>query len=259
MRVLAAKVMDETRQAKRNTLSCPRDGCDFTTPRPDHMELHELRHQGIRAYSCYLDGCPYKAYTASALKTHEMRHRGEKLQVCDICRRAFTDTSTRDRHRRRKHPGATRAKKAKKIRPLLSCDVDQCPYTTRRPDQMDLHKKRHRGEKTFSCDTCPYRAFTKSDLAVHQRTHLDKKPFVCDFEGCEYACSQPGNLIIHKKTHTKETTREPSEHATEGVGLHGRLRDHHQRQSWPVSDGHPATLLKTGLQDSQLRQCHMHR
>ncbi|CAM9121871.1 unnamed protein product, partial [Ectocarpus sp. 12 AP-2014] len=97
-----------------------------------------------------------------------------------------------------------RAKKAKKIRPLLSCDVDGCPYTTRRPDYMDRHEERHRGEKTFSCDTCPYRAVTKSDLTTHQRTHLDEKPFSCNVEGCEYAFAQAGNLTRHKRTHTIE-------------------------------------------------------
>lgn len=69
---------------------------------------------------------------------------------------------------------------------------------------MELLKRRHRGEKTFSCDTYPYRAFTKSGMTVHQATHSDEKPYVCDFEGCEYGCSQSGNLERHKKTHTIE-------------------------------------------------------
>lgn len=133
------------------------------------------------------------------MKMHEMTHRGEKPHVCDIgqCRKAFTQTSTLRRHK--KTHG-----RLKKIRPLLTCDVDACPYTTRRPDRIKLHMKRHRGERPFSCDTCPYGAFTKHEMVVHQRTHSNEKPFVCDFEGCDYACSQTTNLNTHKKTHTIE-------------------------------------------------------
>ncbi|CAN0448793.1 unnamed protein product, partial [Ectocarpus sp. 8 AP-2014] len=200
--------MDDPRPVKRKKLSCPRDGCPYMADDASLMKLHELRHKGIRPFSCYVDGCPYKAYTASALKIHEMTHTGEKPHVCDIgqCRQAFTQTSALNRHKRMLHPGGIRVlvPPTKKTRRLLACDVGGCPYTTRRPDHMDLHEKRHRGEKTFSCDTCPYMAVTKNELTVHQSTHLDVKPFVCDFEGCEYSCSQSGNLIIHKKTHTIE-------------------------------------------------------
>lgn len=162
------KMLHENARPKKMgpLLACDVDGCDFTTRRPSMMARHK--------------------------KTHERSKKIRPLLACDVDGCLFTTTAP-SKMARHKKPH----ERSKKIRPLLSCDVDGCPYTTRRPDHMERHTRRHRGERPFSCDTCTYRAFTKEELKVHQATHSLDKPFVCDFEGCEYACSQSGNLKRH--------------------------------------------------------------
>lgn len=91
--------------------------------------------------------------------------------VCDIgqCRQPLTQLRNLKRHMTIPHPGQPR-----KVRPLLGCDIGGCPYLTRSPSEMELHTRRHRGERLLPCDACPYRAFTKSELTVHQRTYSDE-------------------------------------------------------------------------------------
>lgn len=152
--LLAVQVMDAHVQVNEKSWRVPA----MDAP-PWRKMLHSLRHNGIRPYSCFLNGCPYRAYTPGELKVHEMAHRGGRPHVCDIgqCRQAYVRASTLGIHKKTLHPGCIRVFEThthtRKIRPLLTCDVGGCPHKTRRPGHMELHTRRHRGERSFSCET----------------------------------------------------------------------------------------------------------
>jgi uncharacterized Zn-finger protein len=57
--------------------------------------------------------------------------------------------------------------------------------------------------RPFACSICG-RSFNRSStLAVHKRKHTGERPFECNFPGCTKKFSQKGNLVAHKKIHSK--------------------------------------------------------
>lgn len=60
-------------------------------------------------------------------------------------------------------------------------------------------------KKPFECDFdgCDYVCSTPSILKVHKMKHAGDKPFKCDFEGCRYSCYRSSHFKVHGRTHTK--------------------------------------------------------
>jgi uncharacterized Zn-finger protein len=80
---------------------------------------------------------------------------------------------------------------------------DQCEYASTQKSTLDIHKRRHTGEKPYKCDECEYASTQKSNLDKHKRKHTGEKPYKCD--ECEYAASKKSHLDAHKRrNHTGE-------------------------------------------------------
>ncbi|CAZ69511.1 Putative C2H2-type Zinc finger protein [Emiliania huxleyi virus 99B1] len=96
--------------------------------------------------------------------------------------------------------------KAKRHKTLYSCGYDGCTYFTFRKNDMELHTRRHMGEKPYKCDVLDCNAaFAKScDLTTHKRTHTGEKPYKCDMLNCNAAFSDQSNLKKHKIIHMGE-------------------------------------------------------
>ena len=44
---------------------------------------------------------------------------------------------------------------------------------------LATHKRRHKGEKPYSCSVCKKKFYRKGELKVHERVHTGKRPYQC--------------------------------------------------------------------------------
>ena len=92
----------------------------------------------------------------------------------------------------------------------------------------------HAGYKQYKCDYdgCNYACTHSGNLVIHKRTHTGDKPYKCDWSGCDYACTTSSSLHKHKRIHTGEKPYNCDvpgcDYATAQSGnLHDHIRVHH--------------------------------
>lgn len=84
----------------------------------------------------------------------------------------------------------------------FACDYNGCNKRYVKQSHLEMHKRKHTGERPYPCEVCEKR-FSRSDqLKRHMRQHTGDKPFKCST--CEKQFSRSDHLKTHMRTHTGE-------------------------------------------------------
>ncbi|KAF7273726.1 hypothetical protein GWI33_013580 [Rhynchophorus ferrugineus] len=82
----------------------------------------------------------------------------------------------------------------------FSCSLCEKSFSDKR--NLRKHEKIHTGKKNHECPTCRKTFLHVYTLKTHERLHTGEKLYVCDTCGCSFNTSS--QLTIHIRTHTKE-------------------------------------------------------
>ncbi|XP_008299454.1 zinc finger and SCAN domain-containing protein 2-like isoform X2 [Stegastes partitus] len=69
-------------------------------------------------------------------------------------------------------------------------------------DHLQVHMKRHAGDKTYPCPFCGKKFTKRSNMTTHLRIHTGEKPFTCSV--CNTSFSLRCTLVNHQRVHTGE-------------------------------------------------------
>ena len=100
------------------------------------------------------------------LSDHLLMHsyvQSDKPYQCDMCDKAFTQSSHLDTHRKI-HSG------------LKPFQCEECDKTFARKGDLTVHSRTHSGEKPYQCEYCDKAFAQSSHLNTHRKTHTGGSP-----------------------------------------------------------------------------------
>ncbi|XP_044738951.1 myoneurin-like [Chrysoperla carnea] len=171
---------------------CPECPTNFNVWNSLRGHLWRKHKIDIELYGC--DKCDYKTFSLSQLNNiHKRIHTDMKPFLCDICAKAFKNPKQLRTHKTIHKPSYKMCN--------FVCDLCNRPFACRR--LLKLHVEGvHQQLKRFLCNYCGYKANSKSAVQLHERKHTGQKPYECEF--CDYSTTDHNSLRRHKSKHNGE-------------------------------------------------------
>lgn len=161
--------------------------------------------------------CPvcHKVFSQqSALNRHLKLHNPLSYRhTCELCGEVIMNRDLVLVHARQ-HYGAELPESYKKLERLLECEQKYresmkrksfiCEYCGREFSKklnLQLHVRRHTGERPYGCQLCGKAFYTNQQLAIHVRRHTGERPYACGI--CPKTFTGPTALYVHRKLHDK--------------------------------------------------------
>ncbi|CAH8543415.1 unnamed protein product [Dicrocoelium dendriticum] len=184
---------------KTDQLRC--GGCCRYFATEELLRNHECLLSQCNSYRCGDCGRIFK--TKLRLKYHTDIHNPRKPYVCDVegCDRAFRTPKYLKNHRDEFH----------RMQPKnYVCPVEGCDLIFHRKTHLKRHISTHDdAEKKYPCQwpNCQRRFCSEETLNLHYRKHTGEKPFNCAL--CPFSCyNKPGLNEHYRLQHAKDTNLE---------------------------------------------------
>lgn len=156
--------------------------CSFKCQRPSHLKRHLLMHTGERPHQC--EHCSKSFAQKTDLNRHMTSHAALFNYHCGSCGRGFSEEDTMKKHQQRCNTKR------------YTCDL--CNYMTFSVGNLDLHKRKHTGERPFACSSCDKRFTRVAHLNQHVKLHANDFEMHCQMCGRGFA--DEDELCAHEMT-----------------------------------------------------------
>ncbi|TNV85295.1 hypothetical protein FGO68_gene17171 [Halteria grandinella] len=134
--------------------------------------VNRQQHIGQRILSPELKSIIFEEQSSSNFCDSNSRETSAILHVCTLCGQGFTRSNRLKLHLLTQHGGQPRLK--------FRCQIPGCSREFTEKGNMQVHMRKHRGEKPFECQYC-FKKFTSvGNKRDHERRHLKNRPYQCE-------------------------------------------------------------------------------
>ena len=150
---------------KQNPFTC--DFCNRFFPNEELLQSHQrILHGG--PFKCPYENCGKLYKEMDTLRCHVNKiHLHRWRYCCPVCSLQLSDRSALQLHVKAVHEN---------IRDI-QCPWQGCGKTFKRKNAMNVHYKRHIGEKSLLCEYCSYGAYQRAAMDHHMRKHHSDMPY----------------------------------------------------------------------------------
>ncbi|CAG2113311.1 unnamed protein product, partial [Medioppia subpectinata] len=159
----------------------------------------------ISGYLCEYPNCDYMNVNKGNVSRHISKmHLNKRPLVCDDCGQTFWGQKRLFLHRKATHLASLVDSGNRR---QYKCDWHDCTYQCKSLTNLNLHRRRHSGQKPFKCQfpDCVSSFVTNSELKTHTISiHSNESPFKCEWSGCGHAFKTKERLKCHSYNHNNE-------------------------------------------------------
>lgn len=200
-----------------DNIPTPCDQCDRVFPNSRLLSRHKRHTHVPEALKVQCPYCVAKFGRRHNMYAHMRTHHKDKpieehitqqrkfprQYACEQCDGTYTSKYYLLAHMKIKHNPDSAPKKPERIilpKKRFLCTLCGSKFDTQ--SNLDVHIRRHTGEKPYKCDLCERAFYRPCDVQAHRRSHTGEKPFKCSI--CEKAFARSNKLKIHMRTHSNE-------------------------------------------------------
>ena len=145
-------------ESLRSKGMCDVQGCDFVTPFPGKLKVHQRKEHGGEKFYC--DQCDFSNWVKHTVEKHKAAKHEGKLHHCDQCSAAYPFEQGLRRHKAIVHDGKR-----------ISCP--HCDYKATTNSNLRIHVAAKHEMKRFHCDLCDWSGSQPGAVNIHKRQKHD--------------------------------------------------------------------------------------